>query len=71
MKELDRSGRVFAPSSEGTEEAAFANGAAPITLIDGDKLIELLTEHGIGVKKKTIEVLALDPDAFSDSEGDG
>ena len=31
--------------SKGTEEAAFAGGAAPITLIDGDKLIDLLIEH--------------------------
>lgn len=53
--------------SKGTEEAAFAGGAAPITLIDGDKLIDLLIEHGIGVKKRTIEVLAVDPEAFADS----
>jgi hypothetical protein len=30
-----------APFSKGTSEAAFATGAAPITLIDGDKLIDL------------------------------
>lgn len=40
-----------APFSKGTSEAAFATGAAPITLIDGNKLIDLLLEHGIGVKK--------------------
>jgi restriction system protein len=56
--------------SKGTEEAAFAGGAAPITLIDGDKLIDLLIEHGIGVRKRTLEVLAVDPDAFGDLEGD-
>lgn len=54
--------------SKGTQEAAFANGAAPITLIDGDKLIELLIEHGIGVRKRALEVLAVDPDAFSKLE---
>lgn len=61
-------GTIIATSnfSSGTQDAAFANGAAPITLIDGDKLIDLLIEHGIGVKKHTIEVLAVDPDAFSD-----
>lgn len=37
--------------AKGTQEAAFATGAAPITLIDGDKLVDLLIEHGIGVLK--------------------
>jgi restriction system protein len=57
-----------APFSKGTSEAAFASGAAPITLIDGDKLIDLLIEHGIGVKKNKIEVLSVDADAFADLE---
>lgn len=57
-----------APFSKGTSEAAFATGAAPITLIDGDKLIDLLIEHGIGVKKNKIELLAVDADAFADLE---
>ncbi|HLT35297.1 MAG TPA: restriction endonuclease [Enhygromyxa sp.] len=65
-------GTIIATSrfSKGTEEAAFAGGAAPITLIDGDKLIDLLIEHGIGVRKRTLEVLAVDPDAFGDLEGE-
>ena len=46
-------------------EAAFAQGAAPITLIDGDKLVDLLIEHGIGVRKRAIEVLTFDPDGLS------
>ena len=57
--------------SSGTEEAAFATGVAPITLIDGEKLIDLLVEHGIGVRKRPIEMLEFDPEAFSDLEGDG
>jgi restriction system protein len=59
-----------APFSKGTAEAAFATGAAPITLIDGDKLIDLLIEHGIGVKKNKIEVLSVDADAFADLENE-
>lgn len=51
--------------SKGTKKAAFANGVAPITLIDGDKLIDLLIEHAIGVRKQAIEVLTIEPDAFS------
>ncbi len=65
-------GTIIATSrfSRGTEEVAFAAGAAPITLIDGDKLIDLLIEHGIGVRKRTLEVLTVDPDAFADVDGD-
>jgi restriction system protein len=53
--------------SSGAEKAAFEHGAAPITLINGDKLVELLTQHGIGVKKRKVEVWEFDPSAF---EGD-
>ena len=65
-------GTIIATSrfSKGTEEAAFAGGAAPITLIDGDKLIDLLIEHGIGVRKRTLEVLAVDADVFADLEAE-
>jgi restriction endonuclease Mrr len=65
-------GTIIATSRflKGTEEAAIAGAAAPITLIDGDKLIDLLIEHGIGVRKRTLEVLAVDPDVFADLEGE-
>jgi restriction endonuclease Mrr len=43
------------------------NGAM-VTLIDGDKLIDLLIEYGIGVKKNKIEVLSVDADCFADLE---
>jgi restriction system protein len=63
-------GTIIATSrfSRGTKEAAFAEGAAPITLIDADKLIDLLIEHGIGVRKRSLDILAVDPEAFSDPE---
>ncbi len=54
--------------SKGTQEAAFAGGAAPITLIDGDKLIDLLIQHGIGVRKKTVEVLEVVAEDFAMAE---
>lgn len=57
--------------SKGTQEAAFADGTAPITLIDGDKLIDLLIEHGIGVRKKTLEILEVEPGDFGAIEEDG
>jgi restriction system protein len=51
--------------SSGTQQAAFEIGAAPITLIDGDKLIELLTRHEIGVHKRKVEIWELDETAFN------
>jgi restriction system protein len=56
--------------ARGTQEAAFATGAAPITLIDGDKLIDMLIEHGIGVRKRPIEMLEVDAAAFAAVDGD-
>jgi restriction system protein len=55
--------------SSGTEKAAFEFGAAPITLIDGVKLVDLLAAHKIGVKKRNIEVWEVDLSAFSADEG--
>ena len=65
-------GTVIATSqfSSGARKAAFERGAAPITLVDGDKLIDLLIEHGIGVRKRTLEVLALDADVFAELENE-
>ena len=42
-------------SSKGTEDAAFTAAVAPVTHIDGDKLIDLKIEHSFGVRKR-IEV---------------
>ena len=63
-------GTIIATSkySKGTRDAAFEPGAAPITLIDGEKLIDLLIAHGIGVRKKTLEVLELNAQAFAEVE---
>ena len=56
--------------AKGTQAAAFATGTAPITLIDGDKLIDLLIEHGIGVHKRTIELLEVDTEALAIDQKD-
>lgn len=50
--------------AKGAKDAAFDKGAAPITLINGEKLIDLLIEHGIGVRKRHVEILALDEETF-------
>ena len=46
--------------SRGTIQAAFERGAAPITLIDGQKLLDLLVEHEIGVTKSSVEYIEFD-----------
>jgi restriction system protein len=57
--------------SKGCTEVATFPGAAPLTLIDGDRLIDLLIDHGVGVAKSTVEVLELvEPDAELEGEED-
>lgn len=50
--------------AKGSREAAVFPGAAPITLIDGDKLIELLLKHDVGIKKRTVNLLEVDERFF-------
>lgn len=57
--------------AKGAQNAAFEAGAAPITLIDGEKLIDLLIENGIGVRTKTVEVLEIDEAALHPPLEDG
>ncbi len=57
--------------SKGCTEAALFPGAAPITLIDGNKLLELLVEHGIGVHKRETTLYEVDEDFFTHAEVEG
>ena len=57
--------------ARGTKEAAFARGAAPITLIDGERLIDLLIKHDIGVDKRSIVVLSVDLEGLATVEDQG
>ncbi|MCZ7543301.1 MAG: restriction endonuclease [Anaerolineae bacterium] len=50
--------------AKGAKDAAFEPGVPPITLIDGDRLVELLVEHNIGASRRQIDVLSFDPKAF-------
>ncbi len=54
--------------TKGALEAAFERGAAPITLIDGDRLIGLLIENAIGAEKSPIDVLKFRPSDFEPEE---
>ena len=46
--------------SAGCTEAAVHPGAAPITLINGEKLLDLLIQHQIGIRKRPVELYELD-----------
>lgn len=54
--------------SKGTKEAAFERGAAPITLINGEKLMDLLIENEIAVKNKQLDYFTVDNSYFTESE---
>jgi restriction system protein len=51
--------------SKGAQEAAFERGVAPITLIDGEKLLILLESNQIGVRKYTVEYFDFAPDKLA------
>lgn len=52
--------------SKSCKEAALFPGAAPITLINGKKLVALLFEHEIGITKQTINLHKVDESYFSE-----
>lgn len=56
--------------AKGCKDAALFPGAAPITLINGDKLMELLLKHEIGVRKKQQAILEIDESVFAAEEPD-
>ena len=54
--------------AKGTKDAAFERGAAPITLINGEKLITLLIDNDIVIKKRQFDYYTIDKSYFSDNE---
>ncbi len=54
--------------SKGCKEAALFPGAAPIGLINGEKLLDLLIEHEIGLHKRPAQLYELDEDLFSQDD---
>ena len=56
--------------AKGAKNAAFAKGAAPITLIDGERLLDLLIEHDIGIRRREIRILEFDGEALSQFEAE-
>ncbi len=65
--------------SEECKKAALHPGAAPISLIDGDRLLDLLIEHRIGVESRPATLFEVDeayfaaptdPDAVDEADAD-
>jgi restriction system protein len=54
--------------SKGCKEFALFQGAAPIGLIDGKRLLELLVEHNIGIVEKPATLYEIDESYFSGFE---
>lgn len=50
--------------AQGCKDAALFPGAAPITLIDGDKLLELMLKHEVGIKKIPQALFEVDDSYF-------
>lgn len=53
--------------SEGAKKAAFEKGAAPITLINGEKLIDLLIAKELGIQVKQQPILKINLEYFEES----
>ncbi|HVZ41085.1 MAG TPA: restriction endonuclease [Candidatus Kapabacteria bacterium] len=53
--------------SSGCMDAALFPGAAPIGLIDGNRLLDLLIEHEIGIHKRPALLYDIDEETFADS----
>ena len=51
--------------SKNAQDIAFVPGAAPITLIDGERLLDLLIEHNIGIRRREIRILEFDGESLS------
>lgn len=56
--------------AQGCKDAALFPGAAPITLIDGDKLIELMLKHEVGIKKRPQILVEIDESYFTATAAD-
>lgn len=54
--------------AKGAKDAAFEKGAAPLTLINGDKLVDLLIKNNIGITPKTANYYLIDKEYFEEDE---
>ncbi len=54
--------------AKGAKDAALESGGAPITLINGDKLIDLLISNNVGVNKKAAQYYVVNENYFTEEE---
>jgi len=52
--------------AKGVEDSALFPGAAPITLIDGDRLVEMVEKHQVGLRRKPAYLLEIDEAFFAE-----
>ncbi|MBX3597755.1 MAG: restriction endonuclease [Rhizobiaceae bacterium] len=52
--------------AKGAQEGALFVGAAPITLIDGKRLLDLCIKHQVGVKRRPVEIYEIDEAFFAE-----
>jgi restriction system protein len=58
---------IFITTSDFSEEAKKASsvpGAVPIVLINGDKVVDIMLEKGLGVKQEPLTITRLDEEFF-------
>ncbi|MBU0495131.1 MAG: restriction endonuclease [Chloroflexi bacterium] len=54
--------------SDGAKQVARLRNVTPISLIDGDRVTDLLIEHGVGVRRETVEVVTFAPERLGEEE---
>jgi hypothetical protein len=52
--------------AKGAKEGALFVGAAPITLIDGKRLLDLCIKHQVGIKRRPVEIYEIDEAFFEE-----
>jgi restriction system protein len=52
--------------AQGAKEGALYPGMAPITLIDGKRLLELCVKHQVGIRRRPVEIYEVDEAFFAE-----
>jgi restriction system protein len=52
--------------AKGAQEGALYVGAAPITLIDGKRLLDLCIKHEVGIKRRPVDIYEIDETFFAE-----
>ncbi|PKL35952.1 MAG: hypothetical protein CVV44_20785 [Spirochaetae bacterium HGW-Spirochaetae-1] len=69
--EVDQRGLVITTSkfAKGAIEESQAPNKMPVSLVDGEKLIDLMFQYGVGIKKEEMVIYTLDHDYFENEVG--